>query len=595
MLVGMNQNPPKVTLQFQNGHNQTLQSDTLTLTSNQSFNGTLYKGEEVYYAFEKEDWQNKKITISIDEEGWYSLFDDNDQYLGYALYSGKEMLFGFDKRIYHQENNHYLFKELPKLFIYSQEPLDLEGFSYQNGLYMSQTAIDQLTLNDENYLFLVDQKEPLITVDAYSLEQDTYLVAPQKEVTITKQDDTFAYFSAPPGWTKISEDCFETKLTLPIEENIFQDFAGRGNGNVKFVLDEQAPSATFIEQKGQLAINIADEYLDNNSLLDISLLHNDKVIPLTIVDNLLYAPLYQDGHYHWQGTVKDLAGNETLIDKWVTVDQKAPGIYLDDVINEVALSPFTIHLTIYDEFIQSYQAKLYREEQLLQEFSGNQNTSLTIDLDDSDYDDGGGKYYLMVEASDTIQTQQQVFQWRMDMGCSPIILSFNDVRGDAVQEIALHQPLDIKARCLESSVAYQVLQNQEVIYEGQDDLLLQPQWQATSVVFMAEDAFGHKQQRQIIIETSDEQIVPTLFDDTHNEDTSKKETTIVDQPLKDQHISPIISQEKQSYLPFWIGGGIFAFSLMRLIYVIYVRSSTATTNDVEDNAATVVISDKTTD
>lgn len=597
MLTGIDQSPPKVTLQFQNGSNQTGEKDVLTITSDTSFKGALYSDQEVYYAFKKEDWNNKKLSIPIDHEGWYSLFDEEDHYLGYAVFGGEDVLFGFDQRLYHKENTHYLFKQAPKLLIYSLEQLDLPNFSCQNHIYTSQEPLENLVLNNENYLFLSDQKDPSISIDAYQLEADTYLLSKQKQVKISKRDEMFAYFDAPEGWIKTEDDCYEMQFAYseeqPLDEKIFQDYVGNGKSK-KFVVDENAPSVDFFKQTEQLTIEVNDEYLDVDSLSSISLFFYDIPIPLTIENNQLFAPLYQDGRYHWQGTIKDLAGNELILDEWQMVDQRKPSISLDEGIYPVALSPFTINLTIYDEFIQSYRVWLYREDQLLSQLTGIENTCLTIDLDDSDYDDGGGCYYLIVEVSDTIQTIQQTFQWQMDMGCSPIILSFNGVRGDAVEEIVIHQPLEIKARCKESSVSYQVWQNQKIICEGQDFLILQPGWHATNIVFQAEDSYGHKQERQILIEDIVEQLDESFIEETKDKELEDDDIRKIVKPVKDIPVRPRVSENTHSHLPLWIGGGIIALGLMRLFYVAYLRSGKATADDMENNAATVVISDKTT-
>lgn len=294
---------------------------------------------------------------------------------------------------------------------------------------------------------------------------------------------------------------------------LLRDFSGNIlQQDWQIVFDNQEPQVESFIDGQRCLLKVADMNLDQASLDQVVLVHDGKSIPTKRVETGLEASLLEDGCYEWQGVVQDLAGNQQEVQMMVWADVQNPVISVSELLDDVYTQPQRIQWTFADMFLQTWQIDVYRNGTFLESYNGNQSTTFEILLDDQLFDDGQGKYHLVATAKDSIHTITKNLDVVLDMGCAPFDLWINQALAMQVEHIAVIKEVSLEALCLEGVMTWSLYHSNTLLRSEKGMCFkLDPTLEATHLMMICEDAYGHQRKRRLTLTYSQKTDYP-LFD-----------------------------------------------------------------------------------
>lgn len=454
------------------------------------------------------------------------------------------------------------------------------------------------------------------------------LYCPDEDKIYTHQELTWELADTSLDWEKtqinfndmnIKENCLKTVLgyQIPIQQSgLLEVEAFDKAGNTmsikkRIVYDIEPPLVQAFQKDGLLGLKIEDEFLDRDSLIEISLVHGKQMVPLEISQNSCQAQIEEDGQYHWQGIVRDCSENETVIDMLVEVDIQKPQIYVVESIPTLCLEPQSLTYVFEDIYLTRWKIDVYRNDNYLTSYEGNERTC-EVYLDDSRFQDGYGFYKIVANAYDTKHHTTKTVELAMDMNCAPLDLYINNANANMVENLSIIKKTICQAYCSEGKIEWRLYQGNQLLHQQiSNSLTLLPETKATYLEVICVDQYNHERKQVIQLN------FPKLEEDSFNYAgtvglNNRLLESSIQEPLQDQiigkdsfkqkqinestlkkmsHVKKEKSENQRSFvwyfLPLMIGGVIIATSTVRRKRACHLQSQSQQENSV--GAKTVII------
>lgn len=266
-------------MQFDNGEWIAKQATELFLISQKPICGYLYFQNQLLQEVSLDDWQfdDRQAVFSMTDlqPGWYSFYDENDQWLGHAVLWTEEVGPIADALFLAQKDNHYLLAEAATVTYVHERDRPNEGKTWE----IEQKKIADLGMTFwQDCYFWIDQSAPEITYDIIAddhlltLSDTSYLTAEKNAfVQVNRKDNLDAIFAPGDQWRQDGER-WVTEIALVPGQNIlldvFTDLSGNcGHEPVEIFLDLESPrislpDVSIIYLAEPAVVDFSDEFLD---------------------------------------------------------------------------------------------------------------------------------------------------------------------------------------------------------------------------------------------------------------------------------------------------------------------------------------------
>lgn len=269
-----------------------------------------------------------------------------------------------------------------------------------------------------------------------------------------------------------------------------------GNESVitfEIVVDMVAPNVTSSLDGQYLQLSYTEDLL----VKEVELIFNDQKIEQK--DEKFY--LEKEGRYILHGTLVDLAGNTTIIDKEIQGDFTAPIIYTN-IDNDVYLNVPEIKFSIRDLFNVQWRCELYQNNQLICSKEGSEVSENIIKINELDIGNLEGVFDITIITDDGLHETKLSKKFCIDLKCKPINLFINGCIASSVDEIMVNKDVIFDANCDEGIVYYHLYdENGIIVKEGiVDSVTISNQQTYSKIEFYANDSYGHKTNKWIVFE-----------------------------------------------------------------------------------------------
>ncbi len=417
----------------------------------------------------------------------------------------------------------------------------------------------------------------------------------------------------------IKENCLKTVsgYQIPIQQSgLLEVEAFDKAGNTmsiekEIVYDNVAPLIQAFQKDGLLGLKIEDEFLNTDSLKEISLIHEKQKLPLEISQDSCQARIEEDGQYHWQGVVRDCSENETVIDMMVDVDIQKPQIYVVESIPRLCLEPQSLTYVFEDTYLTHWKIDVYRNDNYLTSYVGDEKTC-EVYLDDSRFQDGYGYYKIVATAYDTKHHTTKTVALAMDMNCAPLDLYINNANANKVRNLNVVKKTICKAYCSEGKIEWRLYQGNQLLQQQiSNRLTLLPDTKATYLEVICVDQYNHERKQVIqlnfpkleedlfnyagtvglndcLLESNTQEV---LHNQIRGKDSFRLKQINENTLMKMSHVKKEKSENKLSFLwyllPLMIGGVMIATNTVRRKRACHLQPQSQQENSVD--AKTVII------
>lgn len=284
--------------------------------------------------------------------------------------------------------------------------------------------------------------------------------------------------------------------------------------------------------------------------------------------------LLEEGVYNLIGTMVDLAGNRTEINKTIVADFNAPSLEIS-LNDTLYLAPVFFEMEGSDLFDFEWRIELYRNDELIETKKGTGNFHLNMTLSEELYEDGKGNYTIHLWAKDGLYESEVSKSCVVDMKCTPINLYINHYEANQVSKLMMQDNLTLNAKCLEGDVYYRLVSKNGEIKEGKmAEMNLTKENQLDYIEFFVEDENGFKQYRRLDFyerEVSSVEMLANTTIDTSSQET-KPTSTLTFEPIAMQWFSIGKNKNYSFYLFGGVGIAIIALRWLSVRYLRFKRS-----------------------
>lgn len=485
---------------------------TIFIVANQNFD--LFDQQAEQYG------QWKIWTQKLDEEKLYELAVGNKKWQVYLDRTAPQISLQFSQEPTTVQGNCYFFNDPNTILTIERKdvsdavfPLD-EPWEKKSDGYMCELSLENGMNDCTSYFKDIagnighDPVKMILDTSAPSVNLPNEEMICFKDIlTIQLQEENIDWDQTEILWDDVSMNDLQqndqSHYTFSCDQSGFLkihvlDLAGNKMEKEWYLVkDSTPPSVQAYVKQGKCFLDIQDPYLDYTSLQSISLYEQNEEIPLQLAENGCTAAVKNDGIYHWLGEVKDKAGNVTKIDEQVVVDITGPRIIASEISSQIYTAPVQLTWQFEDRFLKFWQVDVYRNDTYIESFHGT-DTSFSLTLDDTAYEDGYGEYCLVVNAQDTLHSKELTQVVRMDMSCAPLHIWINQTQADLVTALKIMKPTTFRIACIEGQLSWQLYQKNDLIKEGRThDFVLFPGQQATHLVITCQDDFGHEKKQVV--------------------------------------------------------------------------------------------------
>ena len=532
----------------------------LTISCEEPFEGVLYLDDEVFLEIEKDDFIENQLCIEDVRGGIYTLFDDEGQMVERVVLKDEKTHIAFNEIIQAKVDHQYLFQKKPKVLIVSEVEDERYEGEFKKDYYYYEFETETITFLEETYELYVDDKAPIISLDAYYLESEDVYYTNTKELILHYEDECPDPFVLYP----------EKEIHITLQEGIndlssyLKDQANLSSTNQLWVILDQTAPCMDVErlmyiskaktfeinepylnlEKSKLIINgkdvpftkstfeitetsnvelVLEDYAGNIQTYTFDVIYDDispvfykeltgNQLHISYSEPLKYSNVKikgtdellikdytfnQEGIYILEGEMIDYAGNITDVYETIRVDFYHPELSILEA-SQTYLEVPTIHVSGSDTFNLEWQIEVYRNDELYTTFQGTGDFNQEILLDEDAFKEANGAYEIKAYASDGIYENTLVESYIVDLYCAPLEVRIDGYEASLVRELLVNRLIELDMNCSEARPIYRLYLDDKLLKEGQGStLLLSPDDGYTHLEVIVKDEFGHENKQTI--------------------------------------------------------------------------------------------------